>query len=53
MTDAELAVHLADMPDACWSNRARSGVFSAKALGKAETPRPTSSFVHALREAAA
>lgn len=51
MTDAELAAHLADTAGRILIEVRDSGVFSAKALGKAGDQTANQFLVHAIREA--
>lgn len=51
MTDAELAAHLAETAGRILIEVRNSGVFSAKALGKAGDQTANQFLVHALREA--
>jgi 3'(2'), 5'-bisphosphate nucleotidase len=51
MNDAELAAHLAETAGRILLDVRRSGVFSAKALGKAGDQTANTFLVHALREA--
>lgn len=51
MTDAELAAHLAETAGRLLKEVRASGIFSAKALGKAGDQTANQFLVHALREA--